>query len=87
MKVLKLKVKVLTPEGKVYDGEADLVNFRTVEGAMGVLPRRAPIITHLATHELEIVNGNERKKIKVAGGFLYCDGETVSVVTGYTKKD
>ena len=78
---MKIKVKILTPNGKVYEKDADLINFRTVEGAMGVLPRRAPIITHLAVSDIEVVNEGQREKIKVAGGFLYCDGEVVSVVS------
>ncbi len=78
---MKIKVKILTPRGKVYEKEANLVNFRTVEGAMGVLPRRAPIITHLAISEVEVVHDEGRDKVKVAGGFLYCDGESVTVVT------
>ncbi len=65
----------------MYEDEADLVNFRTVEGAMGVLPRRAPIVTHLKIHEIEVVKGEIRDRIHVAGGFLYCDGNSVVVVT------
>ncbi len=81
---MKLKVKILTPQGKVYEKEAALVNFRTVEGAMGVLPRRAPIITHLAISEVEVVHEGGRDKLNVAGGFLYCDGESVTIVTSDT---
>ncbi|MCD6449233.1 MAG: F0F1 ATP synthase subunit epsilon [Thermotogaceae bacterium] len=78
---MKIKVKILTPGGKVYEKDADLVNFRTIEGAMGILPRRIPIITHLAVSDIEVVNEDRREKIKVAGGFLYCDGKVVSVVS------
>ncbi len=76
-----LKVRILTPKGKVYESEAELVNFRTVEGAMGVLHRRAPIITHLKIHDVEIVKGGRRDRMSVAGGFLSCDGEEVVVLT------
>ncbi len=78
---MKIKLQIFTPQGKVFEREADIVNFRTVEGAMGVLPRRAPIITHLAISEVEAVNEGKREKVKVAGGFLYCDGERVVVLT------
>lgn len=43
-----MKVKIVTPYGTVFDRESDFVSFRTVEGAMGILPRRAPIITQLS---------------------------------------
>ncbi len=78
---MKIRLQVFTPKGKVFEKEGDLVNFRTVEGAMGVLPRRAPIITHLAVSEVEVVDGGDRKKLGVSGGFLYCDGERVVVLT------
>jgi F-type H+-transporting ATPase subunit epsilon len=78
---MKIKLQVFTPSGKIFEKDADIVNFRTVEGAMGVLPRRAPIITHLAISKVEVVSDGKREKIGVAGGFLYCDGEKVTVLT------
>ncbi len=78
---MKIKLQVFTPSGRIFEREGDLVNFRTVEGAMGVLPRRAHIITHLAVSEVEVVNDGKRERIGVAGGFLYCDGERVVVLT------
>ncbi len=83
----EIKVRILTPLGEVYSKKAELVNFRTVEGAMGVLPKRAPLIVHLSIHEMEMVTAEKRDRIHVAGGYLYCDGEEVVVVTTDARRE
>ena len=74
-------VKILTPYGKVLEKEAYLVSFRTPEGSMGVLPRRAPIITCLAVSKVKIVSDGDVEEIEVAGGILSCDGKEVVILT------
>lgn len=76
-----MKVKIVTPYGTVFDRESDFVSFRTVEGAMGILPRRAPIITQLSVCDVTIKSGEEEFRLKVAGGFLVCDGKEVTIIT------
>ena len=50
----KLQAQILTPEGKVYEGEAFQVSARTVIGEVGVRARHAPMLARLVPHELRI---------------------------------
>jgi len=43
-----LKVEVVTPEKRVWSGEAKMVSARTLEGDLGVLPGHAPLLGVLA---------------------------------------
>ena len=50
----KLQAQILTPEGKVYEGEAFQVSARTVVGEVGIRARHAPMLARLVPHELRI---------------------------------
>jgi F-type H+-transporting ATPase subunit epsilon len=50
----KLQAQILTPEGKVYEGEAYQVSTRTVVGELGVRARHAPLLARVVPHELRI---------------------------------
>ena len=39
------KVSIITPERTFYEGEATMVEFNTVEGEIGVFPKRDPPAT------------------------------------------
>ncbi len=50
----KLQAQILTPEGKVFEGEAFQVSARTVVGEVGIRARHAPMLARLVPHELRI---------------------------------
>jgi len=81
-------VTMLSPtDGIVWTGKVKLLVFRTVEGSMGVLPKRAPIVTHLSVDFVKIVDENEAEHLFATyGGFLHCDGEKISVVSSKVLK-
>jgi F-type H+-transporting ATPase subunit epsilon len=46
--------EVLTPEGKVYEGEVEQVSTRTGVGEVGILARHAPMLARLVPAELRL---------------------------------
>ena len=47
-------VEVLTPEGKVFEGEVEMVSTRTTTGSIGVLANHAPLMAILEPTELRL---------------------------------
>jgi F-type H+-transporting ATPase subunit epsilon len=47
-------VEVLTPEGKVFDDEVEMVSTRTTTGSIGVLANHAPLMGILEPTELRL---------------------------------
>ena len=47
-------VEVLTPEGKVFDDEVDMVSTRTTTGSIGILANHAPLMAILEPTELRL---------------------------------
>jgi F-type H+-transporting ATPase subunit epsilon len=50
----KYAVEVLTPEGKVFDGEAEMVSTVTAGGSIGMLAHHEPLLATLVPTELRI---------------------------------
>ncbi len=47
-------VEVLTPEGKIFEGEVEMVSTRTGIGSLGVLANHAPLMAMLEPSELKL---------------------------------
>ncbi len=64
-------VEVLTPEGLVFGGEAEMVSTRTEVGEIGVLANHAPLLAMLAPAELRLhIGENEVKRYAQGEGYL-----------------
>jgi F-type H+-transporting ATPase subunit epsilon len=64
-------VEVLTPEGLVFGGEAEMVSTRTEIGEIGVLANHAPVLAMLAPAELRLhLSENDIKRYAQGEGYL-----------------
>ncbi|MEJ5230267.1 MAG: ATP synthase F1 subunit epsilon [Pseudothermotoga sp.] len=75
-----IEVEILSPSTTCWSGEAKLVSLRTVEGAMGILPKRAPIVAQLAIDYVRIVTEDGEKNFATYGGYMHCDGKKITIV-------
>ena len=50
----QFQADVLTPEGKVYEGEVEQVSTRTGVGEVGILANHAPMLARLVPAELRL---------------------------------
>jgi len=85
----KLQAQILTPEGKVYEGEAYQVSTRTVIGEIGVRARHAPMLARLVPHELRIYEDESDfgtteggQRFASAEGWLQVFANKVTVLVG-----
>ena len=63
-------VEVLTPEGKVFDDEVEMVSTRTTTGSIGILARHAPLMAILEPTELRLYK-SESDVVRFAQGEGY----------------
>jgi F-type H+-transporting ATPase subunit epsilon len=75
-----MHVTVVSPERAVFDGAADAVVAPAFDGAVGILPRHAPFLTLLGAGVLQVRQGSDASRFRVAGGFLQVVGDMVRVV-------
>ena len=76
-----MQVDVVSPEEIVWQGEANFVVAKTVEGEIGILPNHEPLMAAIATGAVEIQAGDERVRIGVHGGFLQVFENSVTLLT------
>jgi len=75
-----MHVTVISPERRLFDGDADAVVAPAFDGLVGILPHHAPLLTLLGVGTLTIRQGGATSAFRVSGGFLQVIGETVRAV-------
>ena len=76
-----LSVEVVTPEKRVWSGEAKMISARTLEGDLGILPDHAPLLGVLVDGKVVIkgVDGSTQE-FSVNGGFISVSKNRVSIL-------
>jgi F-type H+-transporting ATPase subunit epsilon len=75
-----LKLEIVTPEKKVFEGSVESVTVPTANGEIGIFPNHAPLISSLKPGILTVVEKTGAEKMVVAGGFVEVNSNTVSVI-------
>ena len=76
-----LKVEVVTPEKRVWSGEAKMVLARTLEGDLWILSDHAPLLGVLAdvTVSIKAADGSVNDFV-INGGFISVSKNRVSIL-------
>lgn len=74
------ELKIISPDEMFYEGEADFLEFTSVEGGMGVYKNHIPLTTILEPCVMNIHNGTEVKKAAILGGFLEILQDKITVL-------
>ncbi len=65
-----LKLKIVSPEKVVYDGDTESVVVPGMLGKFEILNNHAPIISSLTEGTVEYTNHDGKQSITVRGGFV-----------------
>jgi len=76
-----LKVEVVTPDKRVWSGEATMVSARTLDGDLGVLPNHTPLLGVLADGTVSIKSSDGSvNDFVINGGFISVSNNRVSIL-------
>ncbi len=67
----KLQLAIVTPNEMIFDGEADRVMVRTLEGEVAILPRHIDYAAALATGESRITFDGKMRRARIDGGLMH----------------
>ncbi|HJZ62009.1 MAG TPA: ATP synthase F1 subunit epsilon [Miltoncostaeaceae bacterium] len=82
----RVAVRVLTPEGPVYEGDAAMVIAPSVEGEVGILPRHAPLIADLRIGETRIrLLDDQVRAYATTEGYLSVEDDQVLVLVEHAE--
>ncbi len=74
------KLKIVTPDGLIYDGEAEELMVRTAGGDVGIRARHMDYVAPLGMGRAVIVNGDSRRVAACIGGMLSVHAGEVTLV-------
>ena len=76
-----LRLKIVCPDGQIFDGEAKSILLTTTEGEVQLLRGHAAFAAPLATGRAKLVMSDSAERLAaVSGGFVVCDADGVRVV-------
>ena len=74
-----MTLDILTPEKKLYSGDATLVQLPGVDGLFEILDKHAPIISALGNGTVKVKSASGDKSFAITGGFVECLSNKVIV--------
>ncbi len=77
----RLRVEVVGKTGPIWSGRASYVSIPAVDGRLGILGGRQPVLAVLSPGDVEIQAGDDQPVvIEVEAGFASVDDDFVTVV-------
>lgn len=76
-----MRVTLISPEGSIFEGDANSVIAPAYDGEVGILPRHAPFMTLLGAGRLVVRGAGEENTFVLEGGFMQVTDDTVRIVT------
>jgi F-type H+-transporting ATPase subunit epsilon len=76
-----LRLEIVTPDGRTYSEDVEMVTLTGVQGEMGILPQHIPLMTRMKPGELVVRKGGSDLFVAVGEGLVQVTGPRVSIVT------
>jgi F-type H+-transporting ATPase subunit epsilon len=75
-----IHVDIVSAEGEIFSGEAEIVFVPATEGELGITPRHAPLLTLIKAGEVRVKTAEGEVSIFVGGGALEVQPNKVTVL-------
>ncbi|WP_163655028.1 F0F1 ATP synthase subunit epsilon [Listeria sp. PSOL-1] len=82
-----LNVSIVTPDGPVYEGTANMVIARTKAGELGILHGHVPLVAPLKIDIVRLKQDSGEEWIAVNGGFMEVNGEEVNILADSAERE
>jgi F-type H+-transporting ATPase subunit epsilon len=78
---MTIHVDIVSAEGEIHSGSAEMVYAPAVMGELGIAPRHTPLVTRLKPGEIRVDTGSgEMRHFYVSGGILEIQPHVVTVL-------
>src|SRR5204862_1481197 len=76
-----LKLEIVTPEGKIYSEDVEMVTLPGVEGELGIYPMHVPLMTQIVAGELAVRRDGKDYFLAIGDGFVEITADKVAIMT------
>jgi F-type H+-transporting ATPase subunit epsilon len=77
---MPIHVDIVSAEGEIFSGDADMVFAPAKMGEIGIAPRHAPLLTDLKPGSVRVQTGDSEKLFYVTGGVLEIQPHLITVL-------
>jgi F-type H+-transporting ATPase subunit epsilon len=75
-----IHVDIVSAEGEIFSGEAEIVFVPAQEGELGITPRHAPLLTLIKAGEVRVKTAEGEQSVFVGGGALEVQPNKVTIL-------
>jgi len=75
-----IHVDIVSAEGEIFAGEAEMVFVPATEGELGITPRHAPLLTLIKAGEVRVKTAEGETSVFVGGGALEVQPNRVTIL-------
>ena len=75
-----IHVDIVSAEGEIFSGPAEVVFVPAIEGELGITPRHAPLLTLIKAGEVRVKTAEGEQSVFVGGGALEVQPNRVTVL-------
>ena len=76
-----IRVEIVSAEGEIFSGDAQMLFAPAQQGELGIAPRHAPLLTNLKPGEIRVQTGDgDEQFFYVTGGILEIQPHLVTVL-------
>ncbi len=76
----RFTIKIITPDRVFYEGQADMAEFNTVEGEVGIYKNHIPMTMIIKPGILCITDGDDQKIAALHAGFVEVLPEQITIL-------
>jgi F-type H+-transporting ATPase subunit epsilon len=76
-----LKLEIVTPDGKAFSEDVEMVTLTGAEGEMGILPQHVRLMTQMLPGELVVRKDGRERLMAVGQGLVEIESHRVSILT------
>jgi len=76
-----VKLEVVTPDGKVYSEDVEMVTLTGSLGEMGILPQHVRLMTEMVPGELAVQKDGRQHFLAVGAGLVEVSARRVAILT------
>lgn len=82
------KLKIITPKGIYKETEVEILNVRTTQGQIGILPHHSPLVAGIEISQMNYIKDGIRQYFSISKGFIYVgENETKLIVDSIESKE
>ena len=76
-----LKLEIVTPDGKAFSEDVEMVTLTAALGEMGILPQHVRMMTQMVPGELVVRQQGKERFLAVGGGLVAVGPRRVAILT------